>query len=951
MRVSAFCALSLSLILACGDDDETDPDTGPLPDGGMVDAMDVDAEREAFCNPPELVWGVERIDMVNGIMRDSYLSVDRDFCEDITISLSASTEGIVDFVDTVTIPARTSRADVIFTALAEGETTITATYTDLPGTPDEMTFTSTLDVRVQDTTVPTCTGTASALVAPGEDIRLDDDLTGLTIPEGAARDDQYHVDPLDISVDCADDQIPEGYVALGPAITFGPVHARLNRELPFTVPVKLALLPENARRGNVEFAYSGPGVTEARAIPVASPDFETNPGYVTFYTSRFGTYQPIARENGPQLRERTFTFRGITGVSMGSGGAALIGMHNPDRFDFLGPLGGPVDWIHLLHYIRTWHIGGFCTEQERMDDPEGCAGPARTDRTPPATDLRYEVAQDFEHWRYEDEWRGHGGTFDRQEYMRLFRDLARMYGNPNTTATLDPTGANVLPPGIPDSDRERTDADRCENPVVIPPCEPDGEGGCEPGTGFFDEEYNPVGQHPAITFCDGAEVTVDGERDHGVWDPSVQPQPNPIEVALSIDLDDNGIRDPGEPIIRQGRENFLDCGIDQVCNADEPGYDPITNPDPNEDDYDFQFNPTGTENNWLRDYVGDPVAGCESPVANPIPGEGEIFFDDGMDAVPGTAQLDEGGFDNGEGDDCWTQARGVAHMLANNPRSFVLTADEDTLRDLDFFSDGGIRDLFNFASNQNHLAGSFAARGLPLTLFNSHAALTYDGLFLDEDLRFNNVDWRETGKYVHIRYGNVDASEGALAQGDGQHVGTPNQVLNRIISVMAWMSQRWPGGDRRRVIDRICPEISPGCENMNQFAIDFTSPTTGRTGPAAIILPPGYFDEEYQDVEYPVVYLLHGYGQDPTDLVATGIIIWNFMTARTIPEAQRFQKMIFVFPDGRCRGDECVKGTFYANAPEGTPDGAQMETFMLDLMDYMDANFRTKRSETHMVYE
>ena len=55
--------------------------------------------------------------------------------------------------------------------------------------------------------------------------------------------------------------------------------------------------------------------------------------------------------------------------------------------------------------------------------------------------------------------------------------------------------------------------------------------------------------------------------------------------------------------------------------------------------------------------------------------------------------------------------------------------------------------------------------------------------------------------------------------------------------------------------------------------------------------------------------------------------------------------------DGRCRGGECVKGTFYADAPAGTPDGAQMETFMLDLMDYVDENYRTKDPETHTVFE
>ncbi len=149
----------------------------------------------------------------------------------------------------------------------------------------------------------------------------------------------------------------------------------------------------------------------------------------------------------------------------------------------------------------------------------------------------------------------------------------------------------------------------------------------------------------------------------------------------------------------------------------------------------------------------------------------------------------------------------------------------------------------------------------------------------------------------------------------------------------------------------ICSEPSEVCPQPNQFAFEFTAPSTGRTGPVAVVLPPGYNRPEYADVDYPVVYLLHGYGQDPEDLVSIGIVIWNFMISRTIAEAERLQKMIFVFPDGRCRNGECVKGTFYTDAPEGTPDGAQMETFMLDLMDHMDANYRTRDSETHTVIE
>ena len=920
-----------STFLGCGDDDVTPEDAGPGEDA-PADAG-ADAERPGICNPRGILWYSTHVDTVVGITREVRLGLERDLCEDAVITLTSSAPGVVTFPGEVTIPVGSSRIEVPIEGAMVGDTTLTATFVDLPGTPEEQVFEVTLDVTVHENVVPGCSADAvTGRLAPGGEVRSADGLTGIALPEGAARDDEFQVEAFDVEIACAPDQVPDGFLPLGPAVRIGAGHERFVRELPLTIPVNVGLLPENAYRGQVRFVYTGAGVDEPRIVPVASPDFESNIGHVTFFAPRLGTYQAVTLP--PVERMREFSYRAIMGVSMGSGGAALIGTHNADRFDFIGPLGGPVDWISLMHYIRTYHLGGFCTEAERIADPEGCAGPARTDRTPPTTQ-RYEVRQDFEHWYYEDDWNGHGGTFDRREYIRIFRDLAMMYGNPNTTAVVDPMGPNVVPPGIADSERMRPDGERCAEPVVL--------------SNYYDDEYNPEGTHPVITFCDGGEIRVDGERDIGVWSP--EGSNSPIEVALAVDLNDNGVRDAGEPVIRAGRENFEDCGLDQLCNPDEAGYDPVTNPDPAGDDYDFQYNPTGTEGNWLRDYTGPAVGDCTSPVASPPAGTGERFEDAGLDGVMGTPQLADGGYDIGEADDCWTLARGLSHMFANNPRGFVLGADEDVLRDVDFFSDGGIRDLFNFATNQDHLAGAFTARGLPLNLYNSHAALRYSGLFEDADFDYSGIDWRETGKFIQMRYGNVDAVEGRVVQGDGQHVGTPTQIINRLLSVLGWMSQRWPGGDRRPVSDRICTEMSAACPQPNQFTFDFTSPTTGRTGPVAVVLPPGYSNEEYADVDYPVVYLLHGYGQEPDDLVAIGIVIWNFMIQRTIPEAERLQKMIFVFPDGRCRNDECVKGTFYADAPAGTPDGAQMETFMLDLMDHIDANYRTRSAESHLVIE
>jgi hypothetical protein len=46
-----------------------------------------------------------------------------------------------------------------------------------------------------------------------------------------------------------------------------------------------------------------------------------------------------------------------------------------------------------------------------------------------------------------------------------------------------------------------------------------------------------------------------------------------------------------------------------------------------------------------------------------------------------------------------------------------------------------------------------------------------------------------------------------------------------------------------------------------------------------------------------------------------------------------------------------LKGTFYTDAPESTPNGAAMETFLLDFMDHVDATYRTRGDETIRVVE
>jgi hypothetical protein len=75
------------------------------------------------------------------------------------------------------------------------------------------------------------------------------------------------------------------------------------------------------------------------------------------------------------------------------------------------------------------------------------------------------------------------------------------------------------------------------------------------------------------------------------------------------------------------------------------------------------------------------------------------------------------------------------------------------------------------------------------------------------------------------------------------------------------------------------------------------------------------------------------------------------MVFPSTPVELRLQKFIMVFPDGRCRSPdetpdhlkECIRGTFYADSVR--PEGPQMETILLELMDYIDDHYRTRDAE------
>src|SRR5262249_44707354 len=62
-----------------------------------------------------------------------------------------------------------------------------------------------------------------------------------------------------VSIECAADIVPEGYVALGPAVKLGPEHTWSDRPFEITLPYKAARLPKNAERRHVRIVAQRDG--------------------------------------------------------------------------------------------------------------------------------------------------------------------------------------------------------------------------------------------------------------------------------------------------------------------------------------------------------------------------------------------------------------------------------------------------------------------------------------------------------------------------------------------------------------------------------------------------------------------------------------------------------------------------------------------------------------------
>jgi S-formylglutathione hydrolase FrmB len=396
-----------------------------------------------------------------------------------------------------------------------------------------------------------------------------------------------------------------------------------------------------------------------------------------------------------------------------------------------------------------------------------------------------------------------------------------------------------------------------------------------PAAQTFDDEYNPAGTLRSVPFSDG------------------KANDRAMEVLLAVDVNGNGQRDPGEPIVRNFYEPWRDVGADGLASASEPGYDAATNPDPAHDDYDPLHNPGGTEGNLRYD-------------------SGEPFDDIGIDGVRAASGIP---VDFGEANGAFDVNPNLARYFAGDPRRLLATAD---LARLSIWVDAGIRDVFQFHLESDRFVGELRRLGADIKQFDGFTKLPGAPTSFDAAA----VSWQALPRHVYVRYGNPTATPDEIKKGDGGHVGDFGTMMDRFSSIFYFVSNRFEGGDTEAT-------AGDGATRIESF----DSRALGRTMTYGLFLPPGY--DEHPERRYPVVYLLHGYGQKPEDLFAPlGLLVGPAMTAG------RLQKMIIVIPDGRSLEGS---GSAYVNriAPVAGDTGRYEDFVMQDVLADVETRFRT----------
>jgi hypothetical protein len=324
--------------------------------------------------------------------------------------------------------------------------------------------------------------------------------------------------------------------------------------------------------------------------------------------------------------------------------------------------------------------------------------------------------------------------------------------------------------------------------------------------------------------------------------------------------------------------------------------------------------------------------------------DGEPYDDVGLDGLPGTG-------DYGEDDGKFTYTPAMERALNDSPTRWYNRMSDTMANRLDIWMDAGIRDFINSAQITNNLFGAIKARIPDTRLYRDFAGL--GNLPVSGTYLFTNVDFSASamGRNAYLLYGDPAICPGSDAEdGNGNHVGPGNVVIQRLLSLFAFVDARMPGGDRTYINAPSAADDTGGDFSQHLRLETYPSTALGRPQNYGLVLPPGYFYPENNNKTYPVIYFLHGQGQNAADMVALGAIFMGYMyqSANGMDKSD-MQKFILVFADGDCLREfgECHTGNFYSNFVGSTGNGPQFETAFLELMRHVDGTFRTKKPEVH----
>ena len=653
--------------------------------------------------------------------------------------------------------------------------------------------------------------------------------------------------------------------------------------------------------------------------------------------------QATGETDTPPPRTREWSFRALGGISMGASGVN-VGLTAPEKFDLLGGMGGYMDLEYLVLAGARLQLGGFCplNELAGRDDLDDWAADPPAFCGPVQPHEQWEFEQDFNHLHYDD----NGLSMSRTSYQDVFQRFTHAFGNITSQPT---SNSPYLPSGLDFEEWRAIPWDqRCDGRESIRK------------EHRYNAEYNPDGAYGVIPFCDSNRHVTEGLLP-SEYDPAAL-HDSEWEVMLAVDINGNGVRDYGEPVFINIQERFDDFGQDGCTDEFEDGNGGCgemasAGPDPNDDDYHWWANPLGTEGNLQFD-------------------EGEAWRDHGLDGVADTNDVGEG---NGE-HDVVDALRGARCHSAT--RRILALTDED-LDGLDFYFDAGIRDVLHSAVATRHVVGALKARGRDI---RHYQGMQEQPNALYPDITPVNVvasaaatDWSPdaVGRDLYVEYGDPNATQEQIDAGDGKHVGTNQDAVNRFMLFLTWAANRFPDPD----LDVIRTGIPIGAFDS------FYSEAMGTRRSYAVTIPPGYDEPDRAELRYPTIYLTHGLGQRAEEMPFTALITSAQMANGDVPKA------LMVFPDGgccwihddtgerycaceeidgakrcvdpQCTGpsdscdaieiprslltEECLGGSLYGDLITdrwGNPrDDMNYATSVLELVDHIDATFRTRVPE------